>query len=176
VVVANAEAEALLNYELERHHSGTRHGNEGDDDDAGDTTSMGIEDWVLVPMAPLDKTSMASLLDELAKSGPNPPFFDDESERSNHGAATAFSNRPLLLTERASDRILDALEWHQWIHKTSGEVLRIWSPEGARPLLKLWEERVLEPISSRSDNCNVQIAGVRMEQLLRNQRPSYSRG
>jgi hypothetical protein len=153
---ANAEVEALLRYELQRHYAAT---DGGEGENIGDT-SMGIDDWLLLPLAPLDKTSMASILEKLASSGPNPPFFDggrSENERQDRGKAI---ERSILLTEGASNRILDALEWHQWMHKSSGDILRIWSPDGALPLLELWEERVRKPIAEIS-GCQEQIKSAR---------------
>jgi len=133
----NTEVESLLRYELGRYHG-------DDDDDDIRATPLGVEDWLLVPMSPLDKNSMSLILQNIASGNQN-PLFD--------GTSTASSIRyPIILTESASERILEALEWHQWIHKTTGDVLRIWSPDGVPPLLKLWEERVLERIESLS-NC-----------------------
>jgi hypothetical protein len=145
---ANAEVEALLRYELQRHYTPTS----GSEEDDVRDTSMGIDDWLLIPMAPLDKISMAFVLEQLASSGTNPPFLGGRRRNSWAEAASPSSplHRSLLLTESASDRILDALEWHQWIHKTSGEVLRIWSPDGAPPIFELWEDRVLTPIAGLS--------------------------
>jgi hypothetical protein len=68
------------------------------------------------------------------------------------------TQRRVHLTVTAADRILDALEWHQWIHKVTGETLRSWSPDGARPLLELWQERVdpaLERVLVRPECSNI---------------------
>ncbi len=118
-VAGSTDVEGLLRYELNKHH-------EFRSDEYSRDTTIGIENWLLVPMAPLDKNAMASIL---------------------HNVASSNQNLPMLLTESASERILEALEWHQWIHKTTGDVLRIWSPDGVPPLLELWEERVLLPIA-----------------------------
>jgi hypothetical protein len=140
---ANAEVEALLRFELQRHYATT---SDSEGDDVRDT-SMGIADWLLVPMAPLDKDSMAFVLYQLASSSTNPGY---SLAKATSLSPSSLLRRPLLLTKAASDRILDALEWHQWIHKTSGEILRIWSPDGAPPLLELWEDRVLASIAGLS--------------------------
>ena len=69
---------------------------------------------------------------------------------SSYDQDTISTTPSIFLTQSASQRILDALEWHQWIHKTTGEVLRTWSPDGAPPLLELWEEHVLHSIENSS--------------------------
>ena len=157
VVSANAEVESLLRYELKRHHAIS-----SKEDDARDTF-MGIESWLLVPMAPLDKNAMTLILKDIASGGQNSPFFGRGKSQSDYTASS--TRQPMLLTESSASRILDTLEWHQWIHKTSGEVLRIWSPDGAPPLLELWEERVLQSIASLS-NCPIEISSKKKVLVL----------
>lgn len=99
-------------------------------------------------MSPLDQNAMSLILQSITSNVKASAYFGKGKDQSYD---TAMSTRPsILLTESASQRILDALEWHQWIHKTTGEVLRIWSPDGAPPLFDLWEEHVLESIEHSS--------------------------
>ena len=88
-----------------------------------------------------------------------------KSYYDGHGVAGTSLTRSLFLTQQASNRILDAIEWHQWIHKTSGTVLRFWSPDGAIPLLDLWEKQVLDAISSSSE-CQRTLAETLGESLI----------
>ena len=139
--IGNTEVEALLRYEIKNHYSLD---SEGDD---GSEESMGIENWLLLPMAPLDQSAMAQMLQNIANNNKS-PFYFDQGDAENYD--TISTTPSIFLTQSASQRILDALEWHQWIHKTSGEVLRIWSPDGAPPLFELWEEHVLNSIENSS--------------------------
>jgi len=143
---ANIDVEALLRYELQRYHAPTT----GVEEDGARDSSMGVKNWLLVPMAPLNKNSMEAILERLASRGPNPTFLDDGSIQTKY-FEEPWRNRRMIITESASERLLDALEWHQWIYKSSGEVLRIWSPDGASPLIDLWEDHVLKTIEGLSD-------------------------
>jgi len=146
--VANAEVEALLRHELKSYYLEKIIGIEFDD---VTDTSIGIDDWLLVPMAPLDRNAISAILENLAIRGLTYSSNDSKMSKSyydGHGVAGTSLTRSLFLTQQASNRILDAIEWHQWIHKTSGTVLRFWSPDGAIPLLDLWEKQVLDAISS----------------------------
>jgi len=128
------EVDSLLRYEIKKHHATTsRTGGH----------AMIIDDWLLVPMAPLDRSSLASILGHIASTGRKTIGRFGRTEPEG-------LLRSLVVSEEAAGRLLDALEWHQWIHKTSGDVLRAWSPDGATPLWKLWEERILDPISQLS--------------------------
>ena len=47
------------------------------------------------------------------------------------------------VTASGLDRLLDDhLEWHQWIHKSSGQILRKWSPSGASQVTELWNSHM----------------------------------
>uniref|UniRef100_A0A7S4AFK3 Uncharacterized protein n=1 Tax=Pseudo-nitzschia australis TaxID=44445 RepID=A0A7S4AFK3_9STRA len=175
-VVAVDEVESLLRYEIRRNHH--RHYDKyGGDVAAGD--DIGIDEWLVVPMAPLDRNAMGAVLGRIAaidagndhnalglgsKRDEGQPLREasdtrnSNSNKNTHKHNRMVAARPVTLTESAANRILDAMEWHQWIHKNTGEVLRVWSPDGAFPLLRFWKERVLPPITNRSE-CRL-VAGV----------------
>jgi len=173
------EVQSLVRYELRKHHSGSgEHGHEHEHESR-------LDNWWIVPMVPLERDAMASILDAMAASGGKdfasaipPPLHSDHGHNqftnvyntNDHGfkieednnhiddndngndndttSTTTTTVGGVMLTERASAGILDRLEWHQWIHKTTGAVLRVWSPYGAAPLRKLWNHRIQPRLAS----------------------------
>ena len=172
-MMLTSEIESMLRYEIRSYHSTTSRslrednsneiqekkedGNNGIHNDNGHDY-LSVDDWIIIPMAPLDRTAMKDILlrriaavtDETT-SGIGNTDLDKNSIVSNDYNPLIPSLSSFLLTESATDRLLDALEWHQWIHKTTGDVLRIWSPDGARPLFRLWKERILGTMRNRPE-------------------------
>jgi hypothetical protein len=168
-MMLTSEVESMLRYEIRGYHSTTTSRSLREDnneikekkEDYNDSGHdyLSVDDWIIIPMVPLDRTAMkdillrriAAVIDETT-SGIENTAVDKNSIISNdddHPPIPPSSS--LLITESATDRLLDALEWHQWIHKTTGGVLRIWSPDGARPLFRLWKERILGTIRNRPE-------------------------
>lgn len=135
---ALAEVESLVRYDIVGYHSGVEH-------DESSNIGLGMEDWLVVPMAPLDRNAMGSILERVAAAGHTSLDVGRPTQKETLNV--------LVLTELVANHILDALEWHQWIHKTRGDVLRVWSPEGAFPLLELYENRILPRIAENGSDC-----------------------
>eukprot|EP00536_Pseudo-nitzschia_multiseries_P007780 jgi/Psemu1/18734/gm1.18734_g len=165
------EVRSLVKYELRRYHST----DENDDDE-----TRRLDDWWVLPLAPIERDGMGATLDRMAASGgcgedsiagfavasasasdahrhhdanDNKNSGDDETADADDATTdsdtdTLVPEGGFLLTRRASDAILDRLEWHQWIHKSTGAVLRVWSPDGADSLKDLWKHRILPRLSN----------------------------
>ena len=114
---------------------------------------MGINDWIILPMTPLNRNAMKAVLGTIASRTttirldrtPAMPGVaaDLDSNLDTMTPPVSALSLSFVLSESASNRILDGIEWHQWMHKSSKDVLRIWSPDGIRPLLRLWNDEIL---------------------------------
>ncbi|KAG7351163.1 hypothetical protein IV203_010523 [Nitzschia inconspicua] len=125
------EGETMLRYEIQQHHQG---GN-GDGTRTTNMFDLALQ-MVVIPMISLDTNVMTDIVGHLAMKGIPSAMVND----------TEVTSSQLQLTSSAAEHILDALEWHQWIHKTTGITLRSWSPAGARPLIQLWDERIFPAV------------------------------
>jgi len=169
-----SEIESMLRYEIRKYHSSSSSNNnshdsnneekeENDDDVNTGQDNLCVDDWLIIPMVPLDRATMKSVLGHIAVAGDTTAITADY----RMSLSSARTSSSVLLTESATNRVLDALEWHQWIHKTTGEVLRIWSPNGTRPLLRLWKDEILDIIGKECyHNHNHHTATVQRQQIL----------
>mmetsp|Transcript_49093 Transcript_49093/g.49877 ORF Transcript_49093/g.49877 Transcript_49093/m.49877 type:complete len:257 (+) Transcript_49093:316-1086(+) len=145
------------------HDSNNEEKEENDDDVNTGQDDLGVDDWLIIPMVPLDRFTMKSVLGHIAVTGDTIAITADN--RMSLSSTLSSTSSSVLLTESATNRVLDALEWHQWIHKTTGEVLRIWSPNGTRPLLQLWKDEILDIIGKECHH-NHPTATVQRKQIL----------
>jgi hypothetical protein len=88
------------------------------DHNASANPILSMDGWNIVPLMSLDTSTMGNVLNHLAIAN------------------------DIHMTSSSISHLLESLEWHQWLHKTSGKVVQAWSPYGVLPLFKLWEDRV----------------------------------
>ena len=171
---SRTEIDSLLRYEIRTYHSSVdpdRHPSSGDYDSLNDRDNFfdgNNDNFVIVPMVPLDRSAMKSILGRIASMGNTVIINHIEEDDSgsdyhsndqskydiSHDFATTCSTPSMVISESASERILDGIEWYQWAHKSSPEqILRVWSPNGAQPLIRFWTRDVMYDRILQNQDC-----------------------